>query len=64
VNCYYCGRPATHLCKNCGRWLCDRGECGARAATEVLPGAPTMVRFAVRHPIRTARILPHLKRFI
>lgn len=63
MTCYYCGKPATHYCTDCGHLLCDSGECGAKARAELKPSKLAQARFVVKHPIRAARIAPHVLPF-
>lgn len=56
--CYYCGAPATHLCRQCGHWLCDAGACARRAAAGEIAAHPARTAaFAVAHPVEAARVV-------
>jgi hypothetical protein len=58
MNCYYCGAAATHLCKQCGHWLCDSGVCARRAAAGEIVNHPIQsAAFAIRHPVQAAQVV-------
>jgi hypothetical protein len=57
MNCYYCGAPATHLCGQCGKWLCNGSSCARRAAAgEIINHPVKTAAFVARHPVQAARI--------
>jgi hypothetical protein len=39
-NCEICGAPATHFCRGCGKWLCDKMSCNTRAAAAAVVKNP------------------------
>jgi hypothetical protein len=58
MNCYYCGNPATHLCRQCGHWLCNGASCARRAAAGELVNHPVKTAaFVVRHPVEAAQVV-------
>lgn len=59
--CYVCGAPATHLCKSCGKWLCDSRDCARTAAGAQLSNHPVKTAaFAIAHPIDATRAARHI----
>ena len=38
--CFYCGQMATHFCPACGKHLCDKGTCAAKAAAQAIRASP------------------------
>jgi hypothetical protein len=57
MTCSICGARATHLCKSCGKWLCDSRECARRAAMgEIIHHPVRAASFLLAHPLESARV--------
>ncbi len=57
MKCEICGAPATHLCRTCGKWLCNSGDCAKAAAGESIVKHPIKTAAQViRHPVETAGV--------
>ena len=55
--CAICGAGATHVCKSCGKWLCDSRDCARAAAGAEVSNHPVKTAaFAIRHPVEAARV--------
>jgi len=42
IPCAWCGKPATHFCSDCGKYICDKWICKAKSAAVVV-GVPETV---------------------
>ena len=61
MSCAICGGDSTHLCKSCGKWLCDSRDCARAAAGDQVVKHPVKTAaFVASHPVQAARIAINL----